>query len=540
MDNLNENPLLDDEDEEVAPVSKSKKYGNPLLDDDEETVSKSSDDSSLPEIGGFELPDLEFDYTPSGPIRVPVMVDQSEDDGRELFINDKDSLFSGAIDADPIFYSPEDKSNLKSPVERFFGISESVAADKDDVDDELDMNDSIESLQKIYEMRSEGASDEDVRASVSRSTFDLDGDLDDEDELQGFRLDEVIAKAIQVGASDIHIIPDDQVAFTVLSDIRRIRDYGIIIPNVTRKLQLDIISHVLEQDFVQDMELDTSYVVKTGPAKGRRLRLSIGKSFGDIFLVFRVIADVIPTPKELGVTGPLLEWFSLPRGAVMLNGSTGTGKSTTMSSLLKEVQLTQPKKIITIEKPIEFVYGTEGKALVVQREVGKDARSFAGALKSALRQAPDIVVVGEVRDREEVDEFLRAAETGHLAISTMHSDSAPATINRIMSLYDGDEQKRILGTLSDVARGFANQLLVKTPDGKGRFAVREVLPVDEEVSKLILHGNVSGLQEYQMRHKITMDHELAKAVAGGFCKLEDARLQSSKPHRFDRLVKEAG
>jgi twitching motility protein PilT len=303
---------------------------------------------------------------------------------------------------------------------------------------------------------------------------------------------------------------------------------------------LDIISHVLEQDFVQDMELDTSYVVKTGPAKGRRLRLSIGKTFGDIFLQFRVIADTIPTPKELGVSGPLLEWFSLPRGAVMLNGSTGTGKSTTMSSLLKDVQLTQAKKIITIEKPIEFVYGTEGKALVVQREVGRDARSFAGALKSALRQAPDIIVVGEVRDREEVDEFLRAAETGHLAISTMHSDSAPATINRIMSLYDGDEQKRILGTLSDVARGFANQLLVKTPDKKSRFAVREVLPVDEEVSKLILHGNVSGLQEYQMRHKITMDHELAKAVAGGFCTLEDARLQSSKPLRFDRLVKEAG
>jgi twitching motility protein PilT len=518
-------------------VSRSSKYGNPLLDDDDETVSKSSGDSSLPELGGFALPDLDFDYTPSGKIRIPKMVDQSEDDGRDLFINDKEALLSGAGDATALFYSPESDESLNTSSDSFLEDGDSF---EDDEDDALDMNDSIEELARIAQLRSEGASDEDVRSSLSASTFNLDSDLDDEDELQGFRLDEVIAKAIQVGASDIHINPDDQVAFTVLSDIRRIRDYGVIIPNVTRKLQLDIISHVLEQDFVQDMELDTSYVVKTGPAKGRRLRLSIGKTFGDIFLQFRVIADTIPTPKELGVSGPLLEWFSLPRGAVMLNGSTGTGKSTTMSSLLKDVQLTQAKKIITIEKPIEFVYGTEGKALVVQREVGRDARSFAGALKSALRQAPDIIVVGEVRDREEVDEFLRAAETGHLAISTMHSDSAPATINRIMSLYDGDEQKRILGTLSDVARGFANQLLVKTPDKKSRFAVREVLPVDEEVSKLILHGNVSGLQEYQMRHKITMDHELAKAVAGGFCTLEDARLQSSKPLRFDRLVKEAG
>lgn len=533
MDNLNENPLLDDDEEEtVRPKSKksqskSQGYGNAL--------PVIEEDSSSDELGSFELPDLEFDYTPSGHVYAPVMTDQSEDDGQDLFINDKDALFSSSSDADPIFYSPETDYNESSGSGNFVEDSEDF---EDDDEDEVDMNDSLESLAMIEQLRSSGASDEEVRQRVSNSTFNLDHEVDDEDELRGFRLDEVIAKAIQVGASDIHINPDDQVAFTVLSDIRRVRDYGIIIPNVTRKLQLDIISHVLEQDFVQDMELDTSYVVKTGPAKGRRLRLSIGKTFGDIFLQFRVIADTIPTPKELGVTGPLLEWFSLPRGAVMLNGSTGTGKSTTTSSLLKQVQLTTAKKIITIEKPIEFVYGTEGKALVVQREVGRDTRSFAGALKSALRQAPDIIVVGEVRDREEVDEFLRAAETGHLAISTMHSDSAPATINRIMSLYSGDEQKRILGTLSDVAQGFANQILVKTPDKKSRFAVREVLPVDEEVSKLILHGDVSGLKDYQWHHRITMDHELAKAVAGGFCTIEDARLQSSKPYRFDKLVRE--
>jgi twitching motility protein PilT len=527
MDNLNENPLLDDDDEEVATVSKSAKFGNPLLDDEEE--------STLPELGALSLPDLEFDYTPSGALHVPVMTDQSEDDGRELFINDKDALFKGVEDATALFYSPETDDSLTTSSNSFQEDDDSLEADEDD---DLDMSDSIESLQEIARLRSSGASDEEVRANLSRSSFSLDSEIDDEDELQGFRLDEVIARAIEVGASDIHINPDDQVAFTVLSDIKRIREYGVILPNVTRKLQLDIISHVLEQDFVQDMELDTSYVVKTGPAKGRRTRLSIGKSFGDIFLVFRVIADVIPTPKELGVSGPLLEWFSLPRGAVMLNGSTGTGKSTTMASLLRDLQMNSPKKIIMIEKPIEFVFGTVGKALVVQREIGKDARSFAGALKSALRQAPDIVVVGEVRDREEVDEFLRAAETGHLAISTMHSDSAPATINRIMSLYEGDEQKRILGTLSDVARGFANQILVKTPDNKSRFAVREVLPVNEEVAKLILHGNVSGLQEYQMREKITMDHELARAVAGGFCSIDSARAQSSKPQRFDKILKE--
>lgn len=535
MDNLNANPLLDDdEDETVTPKSRrgtTKSTGNGKLVSEVETVS------TLPEFEGFELPDLEFDYTPSGSIHVPVMTDQSEDDGSELFINDKDTLFSDPGASEALFYSPETDYVENSGRNSFEEDDDDEEEDDEDLD-ELDMSDSIESLKMIANLRSSGASDEEVKSTTSNSRFSIEAEIDDEDELRGFRLDDVIAKAIEIGASDIHINPDDQVAFTVLGDIRRVREFGIIVPNVTRKLQLDIISNVLEQDFVQELELDTAYVVKTGAARGRRLRLSIGKSFGNIFLVFRVIADVIPTPAELGVCGPLLEWFSLPRGAVMLNGSTGTGKSTTMASLLRHLQLTSARKIITIERPIEFVFGTDGKALVTQREVGKDARSFASALKSALRQAPDVVVVGEVRDREEVNEFLRAAETGHLAISTMHSDSAPATINRIMSLYDGDEQKRILGTLSDVARGFANQLLVRTPDDKGRFAVREVLPVNEEVSKLILHGNVSGLQDYQMREKITMDHELAKAVAGGFCSIESARIQSSKPHRFDRLVRE--
>lgn len=217
-----------------------------------------------------------------------------------------------------------------------------------------------------------------------------------------------------------------------------------------------------------------------------------------------------------------------------------THNSTTLASMLQEIQFNRAQKIITLEKPIEYVFGTEGKALITQREVGRDCRSFASGLTSAMRQAPDIIMVGEVRNRLEVNELLRAAETGHLAISTMHTNSAAATINRIKSLYEGDDQLRILASLSDVARGFANQVLLKTMDGKGRFAVREVLSVDEDVAKFIENGDVHAIRGYQEEKGITMEHALAQAVVDGLCTRDAALAQSPYPRLFNKLIADLG
>ena len=184
---------------------------------------------------------------------------------------------------------------------------------------------------------------------------------------------------------------------------------------------------------------------------------------------------------------------------------------------------------------MEFLYPFDGRALVVQREIGQDARSFSSALDSAMRQAPDIILVGEVRNEEEVDALLRASETGHLTLSTMHTKSAASTINRIKSLYSGSDQLRVLASLSDVARGFANQVLVKDKQG-GRFAVREVLSVDEEVSDLIASGDVAGIRRYQIEHEKTMEHGLADAVLRGKCTLDEARRVSQYRGLFDSLI----
>lgn len=358
---------------------------------------------------------------------------------------------------------------------------------------------------------------------------------DNDDELEGFDIDEVLATAIDYGASDVHVNADDTVAFTIRNDIHRIDKFGKPSPVVLGRLARSLISNVLEADFNETFELDTSYVLRSSRHAGRRTRLNIGRSFGVEFLVFRVVADVIPTPDQLGVPDFLLEWFDSPRGLVMVNGPTGTGKTTTIASLVQNIQMTTPKKIITVEKPIEFIYGVKGRSLVVQREVGIDSRSFNNSLTSAMRQKPDVILVGEVRNREEFSELLRAAESGHFSVSTMHTYSAPATLNRIRSLFDGDEQRRILSTLADVSVGFANQVLLKTPDGKQMFAVHELLPVDYSVRSLIREGDVSGLRQYQIDHEFTMEHALAKVVNEGRATFQEARRQATDRHLFDSL-----
>ncbi len=363
---------------------------------------------------------------------------------------------------------------------------------------------------------------------------------EDEMDFEGSKLDldGVISLAIEQGASDIHLAPFDEVAFTVLGGIRRISSFGVIDPNMTVRLQQTIISNVLEQSFVEELELDTSYVVKSGKHKGRRLRLSVGKTESNIFMVFRVIADVMKTPDELEIPQVVRDWIKLPSGLWLINGPTGSGKSTTLSSLIQEIQMTRDVKVISIEKPIEYVYGVKPgqQAYITQREVGKDSRSFASALTSAMRQAPDIILVGEVRNKEEIDELLRAAETGHLAISTLHTTSGPATINRIRSMYEGDEQKRVLATLADNLRGMMTQTLVKTKDETGLFAVREVLEINKDLKKFVLNGDSLALRDYMEEKKITMEHELVKAVKSGMTSLESARSKAPSPAYFDEIL----
>jgi twitching motility protein PilT len=458
---------------------------------------------------GGSLPMLSLDRLSSGEVKPVILID-SVDDGDRFFehVPGKSDEPASRIVDDSGDFSTDYSTDL--PVE----------------DDEDLLFTSVDDLLN------------DVASSpveADREYYSYFEEEEEEDPLQGFELDEVLSDAIDLGASDVHIQPNEHVRFTILGSISLRREYPIPDGTLTQRIQQKILSNVLESNFIENLELDTSYVMKTGRHAGRRLRLSVGKSFGEIFMVMRVINDTVPSPSELGITGELLAWTDLPNGLIMLNGPTGTGKSVTLASLLKRIQLTRNQKIITLERPIEFIFGSEPASLVTQREIGRDARSFKRALDSAMRQAPDIIMVGEVRNREEVNELLRAAETGHLTISTMHTNSAAATINRIKSLYDGADQLRILASLSDVARGFANQVLVKAPDGKSRSAVREVLTVDKEIARLIAVGDVEGIREAQMSREATLEHALVRAVHEGRCTPDTARSQSSYPRLLEEL-----
>lgn len=351
-------------------------------------------------------------------------------------------------------------------------------------------------------------------------------------------LDQILTEAVISGASDVHLTADQKVSMSRNGEI--IKYDGYVRPDEETMHALihdGILSHQEQAEFNKDYEYDGAYTVEYGPYKGTRTRMNIGRSFGKYFIVFRIINDYIPSLKDLKVEQEIVDWSYCPNGLFLLCGPTGTGKSTTLASVVHNLLVTTRKKVITIEKPIEYIYPDDTPSLIVQREVGNDTRGFYEGLTAAMRQNPDVILLGEVRNTEEVTEVLRAAETGHLAISTMHTNSVSTTINRIQNLFSGNEQNRIMSTLADTLRGIGNQVLVKDM-ADGRFAVREILTINEEIKELIIKGNVQGIRDYQIKHKSTMEHKLAEAVLQGRCLESEAVKQVVDMELFKKVINE--
>ena len=351
-------------------------------------------------------------------------------------------------------------------------------------------------------------------------------------------LDLILTDAILSGASDVHIEANQYISFSVNGDI--IRKHDSIIPSerVMEELIINgILNNQQQQILNKELEYDGAYELRYGPLAGRRTRINVGLSFSNYFIVFRIINDNIPSLESLCVEQEIVDWSYYPNGLFLLCGPTGTGKSTTLASVVANLQSTTRKKIITIEKPIEYIYPDDKSSLVVQRQVGGDTHGFYEGLTSAMRQNPDVILLGEVRNTEEVTELLRAAETGHLAISTMHTNSVATTINRIQNLFSGSEQRRIMSTLADTLRGLGNQVLVKDKHG-GRFAVRELLTINDEIKDLIMAGDIKGIRNYQIREKSTIEHKLVEAVLSGKCLEEEAIKHTADPLLFKKLMDE--
>lgn len=292
--------------------------------------------------------------------------------------------------------------------------------------------------------------------------------------------------AIEAGASDVHLVAGNVPTIRVNGELTAVDDKPLAGKELEAAIY-ELLSAEQKKHFEEVWELDFGYT-----HKDNRFRINVHEQEGQIGLAARLIPTAIPTPDDLRFEPVLKELPNLLDGLVLVVGPTGHGKSTTLASMIEEINKTRKSHIVTIEDPIEFLF-TEKQSLIEQREIGVDTHSFADALKHVLRQDPNVILVGEMRDPETIATVLTAAETGHLVFSTLHTSTAAEAVERIVDVFEGSKQKQILTQLGAVLRGIVAQQLVPTVDGK-RVAAREILINNPAVANLIKENNIAQLQ----------------------------------------------
>lgn len=299
-------------------------------------------------------------------------------------------------------------------------------------------------------------------------------------------IDEILIKAVGEGVSDIHIAAYSSVYFRSNGDLEPMSAEKIGNEEISEMLR-HVTSETQYAIFEEERQLDSAYELK-GVS---RFRLNAYYQMNSISLVFRAITTTPPTMKDINLPDIFRTFIEYKSGLVLITGATGSGKSTTMAAMVEELNRTTKKKIITLEDPIEYIY--ENKlSLVTQREIGQDVKTFAAGLKSILRQDPDIIIAGELRDQETIDIALKAAETGHLVIATLHTNSAVATIDRISGEYPADAQEVVLAKLSKSLKVVASQHLVPKIGG-GRCLAAEIMVNTRGISNQIKHNNITQI-----------------------------------------------
>ncbi len=348
---------------------------------------------------------------------------------------------------------------------------------------------------------------------------------------------QLLKEVVDKKASDLHIVPGSPPRIRVLGDLVPLVEYGTLSAADTKRLIYSVLTDAQKKKLEEEWELDFSFGIR-GIARFRGNAYFQRQSLAG---AFRLIPYSIPEFEKLGLPEIIKTFAHKTKGLVLVTGPTGSGKSTTLASLINIVNKTYSYHIITIEDPIEFVYEHD-KSIVTQRELGSDTKSFARALKSALREDPDVILVGEMRDPETIEAALTAAETGHLVFSTLHTNSAVETINRIVDVFPADKQSQIRTQLSFVLVGTVAQKLLKRRDGTGRVAAVEVFIPTPAIRNLIrenkLHQIYSLMQTGQASTgMITLNQHLAQLYLDGIIDLEEARRVSPDPKELETLIR---
>ncbi len=349
---------------------------------------------------------------------------------------------------------------------------------------------------------------------------------------------EYLQRALQARASDILFIPNEPPCVRIDGRIQKLEGAAALPPAECKRVIYSMLSQAQIARFEKSGELDLPL-----PIPGlTRFRVNVYLTQQGVAAALRPLASKIPKPAEIGLSDAIIKLSQIPRGLVLVVGPTGSGKTTTLASLLQNLNETQNKHVITIEDPIEFVY-QNSNCVFDQREVGTHTVSFAQALKSSLRENPDIILVGEMRDLETIELAIKAAETGHLCFSTLHTKDAPSTIDRIVSEFPAEQQNKIKLQLATVLKGVVSQVLVPKRGG-GRACAREVMMMNPSIATMIREGRLhqipSAIQGAAKDGMCSMDQALAQLIFQQVIDVDVAWEWSSDLNTLQSLIASLG
>ncbi len=345
-----------------------------------------------------------------------------------------------------------------------------------------------------------------------------------------------LRSVVELGASDLHVTAPATPMVRLDGALQPAPDTGVWSRNKVAGALLSILTEEQRRKFEQDLELDFAFTLTTKS----RFRVNYYQQRDAIGGAFRIIPTEIKKLSELGVPSELSRFAGMPRGLVLVTGPTGSGKSTTLAAMIDLVNRTRPDHIVTVEDPIEFMHGNN-RSIVNQREVGADTHSFANALKHVLRQDPDVILIGELRDLETISVALTAAETGHLVFATLHTQSAAQTVERVIDVFPPHQQAQVRAQLAATLQGVVCQTLVRRASGKGRVVATEVMFATPSIANLIREGKTyqipSAMQAGKDLGMHTLDQALAELVDAGTITREAAFEKAQDVQSLTQLLR---
>lgn len=352
-------------------------------------------------------------------------------------------------------------------------------------------------------------------------------------------LHSLLKAVVEKGASDLHLTVGSPPQLRIDGELVQL-NLPPLQPAEVKQLCYSVLTESQKHRFEEENELDFAFTIR-GLA---RFRGNVFKQKGSVAAAFRFVPSKIIPLEQLGLPAVVGSLVNKPRGLILVTGPTGSGKSTTLAAMIDKINKERRGHIITIEDPIEFVH-QHHNCIVNQREIGADSESFSKALKYILRQDPDVVLVGEMRDRETVEAALKISETGHLALATLHTNSAVQTINRILDIFPADQQDQVRAQLSFILEGVISQTLIPHASGRGRVLACEVMIPNAAIRNLIredkIHQIYSQMQMGQSKFNMqTLNQCLASLVQKRMIRLEDALTRSSDADELRNILAQAG